>query len=151
MRRVGLLTRYFRLWRKSRCEIRRLRLLLSEKDEAIRTSRAETHKQKQYADTLQTKIEIIQRTSTDRIFEAIKLLGTGQQYAGVDSQLRDIRSDITETSFSPNESTDATDDLLERKKSLHWEMGRAGGLTDQEIKANWEKHRPDILASLEIN
>jgi hypothetical protein len=154
---AGLLTRYFRLWRKLRHDARMFRSQIEDMVAANKSAHAEASRLRRQNDALQTKVETLQRTMLDKVLEAVKLAGNGKQYASTDAELRNIREEITtaiddaERELDNDSGNDLSADQMdeyEAKKERHWEFGRMEGLDEKQIENNWKKYEAEIRASL---
>jgi hypothetical protein len=106
--------------------------------------------------TQQTKIEIIQRESADRVMEALRLVGTGYALRETDEKIRDLRFEKFEEQkreenypFSLRSSL-STDDQTEYDElfEAHKTRGLAEGYDEATIHRVWNQNEEKVLEDI---
>lgn len=160
IRNLGLFVRYARLWREARRHVRlasktvsrhasELERLRKDKDREIR-------RQGELIAALQTKIELVQRESVDRIFEMQKLIGSSYILRDTDDRIQSLRYQPFDEARRDEKAKQGIYHTLDAdhqnaydaEYESHVQRGTANGLDRATIDRVWRQHEGEIVATI---
>lgn len=152
-----LFQRYIRLWAK----YRRQRRALDKVDATIAVINARHDRELRRRDEMiaaqQTKIEVLQRETVDRVLESMKLIGTSYATREADERIQETRYRPIDRAkrANPNKSTlynELSSDAqlsYDDEYESHVNIGRAQGLDDATIARAWRENEQKIVEAID--
>jgi hypothetical protein len=155
-----LLRRYIKLSLKHHSLRRQLRSFEGQKAvqlNALRTSKdREIFRLNELVQAYQTKLEITQRESFDRILETFKTIGISHTTREADEKIQTLRYQPYEEARKQNQSpyeqlTPEIKAVYDEMYENHRQMGVNSGFSESEIDRIWKENEENILADIERN
>lgn len=115
---------------------------------AVKAHRAEIERRDRTIALLQTKVELVQREATDRVFEALKLPGIGYGAQPLDLEIARLRLDDKTNDNNGRAGNDLAPhdkDTYDEAYQSHVRRGRAMGYDDAQIEGIWRQNEERIL------
>lgn len=159
IRKFGLFARYASVWRGNRRLRRRIGMLESAHRRELAARDAEAKREIDRRDeqlaALQTKLEIVQRESVDRVFEAFRLIGTSYATREADEKIQRLRYekfDEVRREANKNRLYDSLGpehrQAYDAEYEAHVRMGEAQGYDKATIERVWREQEGSIVESL---